>query len=352
MNKTTVLLLGLILAGCMSSKAAVEKPPDVVPVFYATDRMPTDEATPQAMFGAERGPLSFGIADVSFPEDHRTGQIESPSLWSIEFTADPARHVVDKNATPASWVGFLGALQQKIAESPDRSAFVFVHGYNVGFADATRRVAQIAHDLNWEGAAILFSWPSRGGLAGYWSDADNAQWAADDLAKLLTEVASRSGAETLHLIAHSVGTEPTLAALTRLSGQRRADGRPLFDEVVLAAPDVDAQAFSEQLLQARPVAERWTVYVSGRDEALRLSSRLHDQPRAGYSADGVVVIPGVDTIDASAVDVSLIGHSYYGENRSVLADIFNLLKTRLPPDKRFGLRQVAQGDRRYWVFQP
>src|SRR5262245_5231734 len=221
MNKTIALLLGLLLAGCMSSEAAVEKPPDVVPVFYATDRMPTEEATPQAKFGAERGPLSFGVAEVSFPEDHRTGQIESPSLWSIEFSADPTRHVVDKNATSASWVGFLGALQQKIAESPDHSAFVFVHGYNAGFADATRRVAQIAHDLNWDGAAILFSWPSRGGLAGYWSDEDNAQVGRRRSRQAPDGGSVAIGSPDLHLVAHSMGTEPTLKALTRLADQHR-----------------------------------------------------------------------------------------------------------------------------------
>ena len=34
----------------------------------------------------------------------------------------------------------------------------------------------------------------------------------------------------------------------------------------------------------------------------------------------------------------MVGHSYYGESRAILADIFSLLKTGMPPDKRFGLQ--------------
>jgi len=352
MNKMIVVLTGMMLAGCVATEAAVQQPPAVVPVFYATDRMATGSTEPAEMFGAARGPLSFGVVEVSIPGAHRTGEIESPSLWKVEFAADPDRHVIERQVEPTSWIGFLAELQSQIRQSADTSAFIFVHGYNVSFADAARRTAQIAHDLNWQGAAILFSWPSQASLADYWPDYENAQWAVDDLANLLSVVATRSGADTLHLVAHSMGNGPALAALERLTDEQGPAGRPLLDEVVLAAPDVDADLFRQTLLRARPVAERMTLYVSSRDEALDLSSTLHDKPRAGDASDGVLIASGVDTIDASAVDVSLIGHSYYGENRSVLADIFNLLKTRLPPDKRFGLRPAAQAGETYWVFQP
>ena len=44
---------------------------------------------------------------------------------------------------------------------------VFIHGFNVPFEDAIYRTAQLAHDLDFDGAPILYSWPSRGTMLGY-----------------------------------------------------------------------------------------------------------------------------------------------------------------------------------------
>jgi hypothetical protein len=41
-------------------------------------------------------------------------------------------------------------------------------------------------------------------------------------------------------------------------------------------------------------------------------------PRAGESGENIVVLPNIDTIDVSAVDTSLMGHTYYGDNTTVL----------------------------------
>jgi hypothetical protein len=78
---------------------------------------------------------------------------------------------------------------------------------------------------------------------------------------------------------------------------------------------------------------------------------VHGYPRAGDTDDDLVVVPGVDTIDVSEVDTSLVGHSYYGANSSVLADLFDLLHQSKPPEERQWLREEYLGDSRYWVFQ-
>jgi len=64
-----------------------------------------------------------------------------------------------------------------------------------------------------------------------------------------------------------------------------------------------------------------------------------------------MVVRGVDTIDASAVDTNLIGHFYYAENRSVLSDIFSLLRDGRAPENRFGIRAVPAVPP-YWRFAP
>jgi esterase/lipase superfamily enzyme len=49
-----------------------------------------------------------------------------------------------------------------------------VHGFNVSFENALRRTAQIAYDLDFDGAPFLFSWPSRDSLLSYASDWQSA----------------------------------------------------------------------------------------------------------------------------------------------------------------------------------
>jgi len=88
-----------------------------------------------------------------------------------------------------------------------------------------------------------------------------------------------------------------------------------------------------------------TLYASSNDEAIRISKEPHSYPRAGEAGDDIIILPGLDTIDASMVDTSLIGHSYFAEKRSVLSDLFYLLGEGKPPSQRHSLepRTSAKG---------
>ena len=59
----------------------------------------------------------------------------------------------------------------------------------------------------------------------------------------------------------------------------------------------------------------------------------------------------IETVDATNVDTSFVGHSYYGENRSVMSDLFNLLRERKSANTRFGLAPVETARGTYWRFQ-
>jgi esterase/lipase superfamily enzyme len=129
--------------------------------------------------------------------------------------------------------------------------------------------------------------------------------------------------------------------------------RPLFDEIVLTAPDLDADTFVQLAQEFSRPGKRVTLYASSNDKALQFSRQIHGgYPRAGDSGRDVVILRGLDTVDVSSVDTSLVGHSYYGDNRSVLADLFGLIKDKKAPDKRFGLRPRSKKGLRYWIFQP
>src|SRR5262245_20309092 len=311
----TISLLGalLLVAGCSSAPDAPEKPPAMVPVFYGTDRLATSAAEPEETYSAERGPQSFGIAQVSIPPDHETGRIEEPDYLSLEFSPQADRHVILQAITPTAEPTFIEALQRNIRDTGNNAVFIFVHGYNVSFAEAVRRTAQIAYDLGWQGTAVLYSWPSAADTNSYDSDRTNAVAAAQDLAGFIESVAVYSGAAQVHVIAHSMGNEPLLAALALNAASTSASGVPLLDQVVLAAPDVAADAFSQLVVQAAPAAQHFTLYVSNGDSALQASGFLNDMARAGDSSESVLILPGVDTIDASAAESDIVGHSYYGE---------------------------------------
>ncbi len=241
------------------------------------------------------------------------------------------------------WVKLTG----RIAESKNRQAFVFVHGYNTTFEDAARRTAQISYDLGFDGAAICYSWPSDSKFDDYGKDEDNAQWTIPHLKNFLRALATQSQATTVHVIAHSMGNRAVSYALEMLSADRNKHCR--MHHVVLTAPDIDADVFKGLAKDLKSVADMVTLYISPADRALAMSKRFHRTPRLGEIFS---IIPGIDTIDASGVDTTFTGHSYYAENCSVLSDIFWLFKDGKPPGDRFGMRPVEHRDGTYYEFHP
>jgi esterase/lipase superfamily enzyme len=145
-------------------------------------------------------------------------------------------------------------------------------------------------------------------------------------------------------------------ALTRAVSSLLSDRpelRPKIKAIILAAPDIDAEVFLRDIVPAmtrsgRPI----TLYASSEDKALKLSERLHAYPRAGDAGAGLVIVPGIETVDASKVATGLIGHSYFGDTRSILSDIFNIIRNGKSARDRFGLVEKQGQAGSYWIFNP
>ena len=335
--------------------AGSEKHFTPVKVFYATDRRPTGRSEPARFYSGERGadePLSLGVCEVSVPHDHRMGYLEKPSIWKLQIRQDPEKHVVLLSVKPEARDDFLRDLSATVGASQGKEAFVFIHGYNVKFEDAARRTAQLWFDLKFDGAAILYSWPSKGSVSEYFADEAAVEWTTPHLKKFLEEIVANSQASTVHLIAHSMGNRPLTAALKAIATDARPSPRPQFRQMVLTAPDIDAGVFRQLAQEIQKTAERVTLYASSVDKALAASRKIHKYRRAGESGAKITVVRGVDTIDVSAVDTGLLGHSYFGEKRSVIADMYYLLKDGKPPAQRSGLKQQKLQDGVYWAFVP
>lgn len=322
-------------------------------IFYATDRRRS--AVSAEYFGKERGTgLTYGHCDISIPKDHRLGELERPVIWRLEFSEDPEKFVTLLKVVERPKQEFFKDLAEQVTHSKSKEALVFIHGYDVTFAEAARRTAQLAYDLGLDGVPILYSWPSQGDLSGYVADKEAAGWSVPHLKEFLEDIGSRIGATDVYLVAHSMGNALLAPALLSILSESRYGARPPFSQIVLTAPDIDAQVFREQIAPHIPkAAKRITLYTSSDDKALHASKRVSGgAPRLGDSGAGIVVVDGIDTVDVSAVDTSFIGHSYIGNNRSVISDLFNLLRGK-PPSERFGLKpRTTPANLTYWAFVP
>lgn len=334
----------LVLAGCrFVEKEAKRDDPSVsiVRVFYGTDRKATGKQSTGNFFGSHRGELSYGVCEVSVPRDHRMGQTNI-KWWHKERHERPESHVLLLTLVPKAGDAFFGELR---AAAQGRPAFVFIHGYNVAFDDAVRRTAQMAQDMAFDGTPLTWSWPSKAELTGYGDDEEAVAKTVPNLRHFLEEVAARSGASALHVVAHSMGNRALLAAL-------KEPGAARFGEVVSAAPDVDADEFRRVAPAVAARVARMTLYASSEDAALKASRLVHRTGRrAGDSGDEIVLVPKVDSIDVSAADSSLMGHSYYGETKSVLSDLALLLRERKPPSERPNLKAGSRNGIPYWTFR-
>lgn len=283
----------------------------------------TADATAMTRYGGELGTeLVLGKCKVSIPDNHQHGELESASLLKFEFTEDPEKHIVLQDTQPMEKSEFLEDLRGTL-DQRGNSLLVFIHGYNVSFEDAARRTAQMSYDLEFSGAAAFYSWPSQDNWYKYQLDRKNIQLSVKWIREFLTELANESGAESIHLVAHSMGNVGLTEALADIETQTK----PLFNQVVLAAPDIDADIFQQNIApEIVGKAENLTLYTSQSDLALLASRYFNSGKRVGESQAGVQ-FDGIDVIDASAVDTSLLGHNYYGED-SVLTDLRELLEAR------------------------
>ena len=320
---------------------------DLVNVYWATHRAQTGSTAAAEMFGGQTDRLSFGVAEVSVPRDRAPGAIPRPSIWTLEFRPDPNRHMVLNSVTPyAGRDAFFQTVSTVVDATERREVFVFIHGYNTSFEGGAIRTAQLAVDMNLDGAPILYSWPSRASLLGYAADTDTAadEVMIQDVADFLTDVAGRTGAERVHLVAHSMGNRFLVRALDRIAG--RADA-VRFDEIVMAAPDVAVDEFQETWPRIMNTGERFTLYASQRDRALQISARINGMRRIGDARE-VVVNEGLQTVDTTAASAGLLGHDDFAG--SALADFRAVMWLSLAPDQRCVLETAEDDGRRYWSF--
>lgn len=326
-----------------------------VPIFFATNRkVLSEEALEHRYIGEFTKDLSYGRVEVTIPVHHRVGQIERPRWLGRE---SKEHHVVFGKSENLKSAEFATQLGEEIQRVERKELLIFLHGYKVTFEEAARRAAQVAKDIQFGGIVILFSWPSAGAVICYSADEDCAAKSAQPLTNFLRDLEGGPWTK-VHLVAHSMGNRVMISGLASRAGLTL----PLHN-VVLVAADVDIDLFEQQFphvseLVRQERGDLITSYATNSDRALLISRWFHRSNRLGHFRDVPYATDGLETIDATAVDSSLVGHSYFSDERSVLTDLGLLVRESLPASRRgLMMRESLPGStgspnvpRKWWAF--
>lgn len=338
----------------LNNDASQAYPNRKYPVWFGTNRKPN--ATGNGFTDEPNRTNTYGRIVVHVPSSHRRGEVGNPAWKRIlrGYIADDNLKVDELHALPQDEFYreiklCLNRYQAELGISVDQStALVFIHGYNVGFESAAVRAAQLGWDLGLPGPTAFYSWPSKDTLLDYPADSATIADSEELMTEFLVDFAKNCGTKNVNIIAHSMGNRGLLRCLQRIESQD--PGLAVrFNQIILAAPDVTQNLFTDLGRSFGRRATRTTLYASNRDRAIKASTEFWKRNVAGYFKP-FTVVEGIDTVAVHNYDADFIGHSYYGDAPAVLDDIKMLILFGSPPSKRPGISRIVEEDNLVWRF--
>ena len=213
---------------------------------------------------------------------------------------------------------------------------------------------------------IAYSWPATPSIWAYASDTETASLSARYFRIFLEYLSEETDAENIHIIGFSAGTRMivhTLEQMALIHRHQKGAGvrnRHRIGRVILTASDVDRRLFESYLVDGLlNIPEYLSIYLSEKDRALGLSSRLFSHQRLGQMWNKESVKQSTVNYLASLRNLSFInvtdargaatgdGHVYFRKSPWVSSDILVALKYKLPPETR-GLIQTDASP--VWTF--
>jgi esterase/lipase superfamily enzyme len=336
-----------------------------VRIFFATNRnyLPGNKVE---MFGGQFNPdgiaaLRFGWADY----DEGSG---SGRLLQVKVYPDPKPEPAGPAAPIKGSTEFLDDLRVVMRDGCT-DTLIFIHGFNVSFVDALKAGGAIASQIAIDGKplnVVVFSWPSDGEAVpymSYYSDREDARACGPALArtylKLYDFMAGLDPKDycdrSLHLLAHSMGNYVLRNGLQSLRAKDPTKMVRLFNEIVLAAPDEDDDAFdTDDKLRLLPsLGRRVTVYYNHKDRALLISDKTKGNPdRLGSDGPRMLdLLPKkvimVDCARVAGEGDPQIQHSYFINCPPVASDLQATLDGS--PADAIGNRETIRTERAYRI---
>jgi esterase/lipase superfamily enzyme len=291
-------------------------------VWFGTDRRLVVDGDFSVGFSDEfSDTLRCGSCVVYVPQSHAFGSIGSAFFTRIvkKIRGKPAdeklKLLAIEAGTPESLVN---ELRVGLSELPDdqRDLVLFVHGYNVDFAGAAVRAAQMGRDLELPGPMVFYSWPSKATLQGYHPDEATIDRTIPKFKKFLELLLTIPEANGLNIIAHSVGNRLLQRSIALFAAESDSRYRR-FGHIVMAAPDIDRETFrqaAEQYAQLKSSpGRRTTLYFNYKDLAVGASA--HGEPPFSVSIRSCGSTPGSESTGWDTAISQLPPRSYETSKR-------------------------------------
>lgn len=367
-------------------------------LLYVTDRVPHRDPSGALTYGYERSSsAAWGSAVVevgdemsweelvaystepSGPFSHPTLRLTSiHELGRFPATPYPVRVSALGAVAPTPEVRAKQAeatarireeLRRRLALTPRKEVFLFVHGVANSFERALRDAGEGWHFLGREGVAIVYTWPAgRRSLNFYAYDRESGEFTVFHLKQLFELLAATPEVEKIHVVAHSRGTDVATTALRELVIAARAAGldpreKLKVEHVALIAADLDIEVVTQRIVAEALGAAvgRVTLYVHSNDAALLAAHRLFgSRQRVGelrmeeLSEEERGRLPETDNLDIIAYqgrDGGRFGHEYFRDNPAVSSDIVVTLRygTRPGEGLRRDLHPLDEGST-FWLI--
>ena len=354
MKQATFIVLLLAFVSIPTTAFAQDTPADTttagaqqmehVSVLFATVRNRNGQNQKEEYFGGQRDQGRTGVCKMGYEP-----------IWGMDRIAGSLPfHVPEERIHLAGVEEFsINQFWDMVSSANGRNdgnIVLYVHGYNIGFEKSCTRASIFQRNLDIHDRLILFSWPADGNVMNYTLDEADLTWSVYYIEKLLSELIRRYGAGRIDVVGHSLGGRGVVKAISRMS---RNSPAPLLNELVLIAPDMDAQIFGQLLPEIKPLIRRITLYASENDHALRLSQEVHGYPRLGQGGSLLSVYPGIETIDVTDLGQRVAsGHLYHLYNPAVSDDIMRLLNKGESASRRPGLNSDEKDGFVFWRMAP
>ena len=392
-----IAVLASLLVGCATSRPLMPTPgvyadqkgpyfADVpaslrtpeVDIMFVTDRRPEEDESGQLWYGFGRSEsMAFGSVKVNLGHDLTWGELVDESESSnrdrpMELSLGPIEEIGRFPPTPAPYRVFDSSIivspeyqaksdevrdqlrveiRRRLASTPRKEVFFYVHGYNNTFQDAVFVGGEFWHFLGREGVPIVYTWPAGyPGLFGYTYDRESSEFTVLHFKQLVSMVSEMPEVKALHIVAHSRGTDVVAAGIRELFIYANGAGiHPLerykIQNLVLAAPDLDVGVVQQRMAGEKLIhgLGHLTMYSSPADEAIGIAEMLFASPRGrvGKLDQAKLSARDKETIQERAAKRSFIrfegghsdkyGHSYFRTNPGVASDLVLLLRYEYAP---------------------
>jgi len=352
-------------------------------IFYATDRRPASANDKQQFYSSKRGnALRLGRAEIETGRDDLTwSDARRVSLLKTRTEKFPIKvkgvkeygvmdqsihkystlTQADVDQSPAATKQYIKEINQKLANSRNRTINIFVHGYKVTFENPILTTAEMWHFLAYDGVFIAYSWPSTPKTLAYFSDTETALVSSRHLRDLILFLSKRTNVDKINVIGYSAGSRVVTRAIGDLAilqtGKTHAQNKQQLKlgTVAIIAGDVDRKLVSGYLLDgADKLMDQFLIYQSDSDKALSFSRLLTSRNRLGQtfniedidptSIQYLKDHPHVVIVDVSNAEAARAGngHGYLRNSPWVTSDLLMALAyAPKPQDRGLALKKAG-----------